>query len=216
MRTVEEMLQPERPARMVEIHVRNSGDDTYAPPETLGDLRDGVWSELEAGGAIGPYRRSPHRGHLKATHDVTTAEVDSPDLPGDREDRVVRPPGIVHQSDIRAPVRRECRGDVNGGLGRAPNEMTERPLQEALRAPNGFWREHTTTPADGLDGRPRDGIVAPYRGARRKVFADPVRGGISRVRASRPGWRRDKTHRSPRAHRAAGSRPSSLYPTPGR
>jgi hypothetical protein len=133
--TVEEVLQPERLARLIEIHAMNSGDDTYAPPEMLGDLRDGVWSELETGEAIGPYRRNLQRGDPKEMHDLMTAEVDYSDLPGYLENFVVRTPVTVRQSDIRALVRgelRALRGDVNGALGRAPNEMTERHLRNVL------------------------------------------------------------------------------------
>lgn len=130
------LLKPERLARLVETNAIGAAGETYRPIDMLTDLREGVWSELEKGTSIGPYRRNLQRGYLKQIENLMTAEVNYSDLPWYLEDRVIQTPVNVSQSDIRALARGELhalRDEVEKSLsGSAPDEMTERHFQDVL------------------------------------------------------------------------------------
>ena len=131
--TLELLLEPQRMARLLEAEA--VAGDTYALGTMLDDLRNGLWSELDDGTAIGPYRRNLQRGYLERMDHLMTAEVASADVPDWAEDYVVQTPVDVSQSDIRAYVRSELktlRGEVERGLRRTTDETTEMHLNDVL------------------------------------------------------------------------------------
>ncbi len=131
---VELVLQPERLARLIEINATDTEGDTYSPSAMLADLREGVWSELDGGKTIGPYRRNLQRGYLERMQELLSGEAEL-DLPPPLEDLVIVKPANVSQSDIQALVRGELRvlrGEVKRALRREPDEMTERHLRDVL------------------------------------------------------------------------------------
>lgn len=131
----EDLLEPQRLARLIEIHATREGGDPYAPTAMLTDLREGVWSELKTAETIGPQRRNLQRGYLDAMENLMNAEVDYSDVPEPLLDFVVKTPVDVSQSDIRALVRgelRALRSNVEQALRGAPDEMTERHLRDVL------------------------------------------------------------------------------------
>jgi len=131
--TLELLLRPQRLARLLEAVAVS--DDAYALSTMLSSLRDGVWSELDDGSAIGPYRRNLQRGYLERMNHLMTAEVESEDVPDWAEDYMIQTPVDVSQSDIRAYVRNELttlRGEIEQSLPRVDDETTRIHLQDVL------------------------------------------------------------------------------------
>jgi len=131
--TLDLLLDPQRLARLLEAQAMN--DDAYALGTMLDDLRDGLWSELDDGEAIGPYRRNLQRGYLERMDHLMTAEVETDELPDWAEDYVILTPVDVSQSDIRAYVRSELttlRDEVERSLRRTTDATTEMHLEDVL------------------------------------------------------------------------------------
>jgi len=131
---LEELLRPQRLARLLETEAM-ADDDAYAVGTMLGELRNGVWRELDDGAAIDPYRRNLQRGYLEQMENLMTAEVNTEELPDGIEDYLIQTPVDVSQSDIRAYVRSELetlRGEVERGLRRTTDERTEIHLEDVL------------------------------------------------------------------------------------
>jgi hypothetical protein len=62
-RTVNNILNPGRMARMIENETMN-GANAYSLVSMMSDLRKGVWSEIYNGRSIDTYRRNLQRAHL--------------------------------------------------------------------------------------------------------------------------------------------------------
>lgn len=128
------LLRPQRMARLLEAEAVTDGEP-YSLGAMLGDLRSGLWSELDEGGEIGPYRRNLQRGYLERMDYLLSKEAQPDDLPDGYEDYVIDTPVNVRQSDIRAYVRRELRTlreAVEQGLRRTSDEATRVHLQDVL------------------------------------------------------------------------------------
>ena len=128
------LLRPQRMARLLEAEAVADGEP-YSLGAMLGDLRSGLWSELDEGGEIGPYRRNLQRGYLERMDYLLSKEAQPDDLPDGYEDYVIDTPVNVRQSDIRAYVRRELRTlreAVEQGLRRTSDEATRVHLQDVL------------------------------------------------------------------------------------
>ena len=94
-----QMLDPGRMQRVIESEVLDP--DPYRLVDYLGDLRDGVFSELDDGSAIDTYRRNLHRAYVERLEYLMTEEP--PDPPPLAESFVTRVD--VSQSDIRPLAR---------------------------------------------------------------------------------------------------------------
>ncbi|MFO7848194.1 MAG: zinc-dependent metalloprotease, partial [Balneolaceae bacterium] len=84
--------------------------------QLLGDLKSGVWSELNSGGAIDPYRRNLQRTYIQAIHSLMENEEDE-----------------VMLSDIKPMLRDELRqlaGDVEEAVDGSPDRITRVHLQD--------------------------------------------------------------------------------------
>jgi hypothetical protein len=128
------LLRPERMARLLEADALADGE-AYALGAMLEDLRTGVWSELDGGDAIGPYRRNLQRGYLERLDYLLSDDAQPDDLPDAYSDYVVETPVNVEQSDIRAYVRRELntlREDVEQRLRRTADATTRMHLEDVL------------------------------------------------------------------------------------
>ena len=126
---VNTLLDPQRLARMMEAEVME-GDNTYTSAEMLTDLRQGIWSELSSGQAIGPLRRNLQRGYLERLEFLMTQEA--PSVPS-----FFASFGFtnvdVSQSDIRAFVRGELqilKRDTGNAARRTRDRMTRLHLQD--------------------------------------------------------------------------------------
>ena len=129
------MLEPQRMARIVEVEALASTEDAYGLNAMLTDLREGVWTEVQQGGDVDPFRRNLQRGYLEQMNTLMTETVETPDIPDAYRDYIQRTPVTLEQSDIRAAVRSELntlRGDVQRALSRGANEATETHYEDIL------------------------------------------------------------------------------------
>ena len=78
-RSLDLLLEPQRLARLLEAQAMS--DDAYALGTMLDDLRTGLWSELDGGDAIGPYRRNLQRGYIERMDYLMTQEPTVPARP---------------------------------------------------------------------------------------------------------------------------------------
>ena len=128
------LLRPQRMARLLEAEAVADGE-AYTLGAMLQDLRGGVWDELDAGDAIGPYRRNLQRGYLERMDYLLSDEAQPDDLPAGLEDYMIMTPVDVEQSDIRAYVRSELttlRDEVERGLRRTGDDATRMHLEDVL------------------------------------------------------------------------------------
>jgi hypothetical protein len=128
------LLRPQRMARLLEAEAMADGE-AYALGTMLEDLRTGVWSELDGGDAIGPYRRNLQRGYLERMGYLLSDDAQPDDLPDAYSDYIIETPVNVGQSDIRAHVRSELntlREDVEQGLRRTADAATRMHLEDVL------------------------------------------------------------------------------------
>ena len=97
------LLSPQRLARVIEMEAME--DDAYGLGELMTDVREAVWTELDTGADVDPFRRNLQRGYLERMDMLLDATVDAP--PSDVQDFLFFTPIDVAQSDIRAYVRSE-------------------------------------------------------------------------------------------------------------
>jgi hypothetical protein len=111
------LLDPSRIARLLEAEAIDGGEGLYSAAAMLGDVRAGVWSELEDGTAIDPLRRNLQRGYIERLQYLMEEE---PDVPNGEFIRyyVGITPVDVSQSDIRPLVRGELQ-DLDGQIAAA-------------------------------------------------------------------------------------------------
>jgi hypothetical protein len=101
----------------------------------LSDLRSGVWTEVESGSDVGPFRRNLQRGYLEEMGNLMTETVETPDIPDAYADYVQLTPVTVEQSDIRAAVRGQLEAlqdDVERALRRRNDTATEQHYEDVL------------------------------------------------------------------------------------
>ena len=128
---LDRLLDAQRLARLIDAEAVMSSD-TYTAVEMLTDLRNGVWSELEDGDAIGPFRRNLQRGYIEQMNDLMTEEVTAP--PASVREFIGFTPVDVSQSDIRAYVRGELetlRDEIDTALRSTDDRTTELHLRDA-------------------------------------------------------------------------------------
>jgi len=123
VRTLNRVLDPGRMQRLIENEARN-GREAYSLGEMMGDLRGGVWTELQTGGAINVYRRNLQRGYLERIEWLMTTEV--PPVTGFMQ--AYSTSVDIVQSDIRAYARAEL-----VTIDRQAQEALNRRLDAATR-----------------------------------------------------------------------------------
>ena len=119
---LEMLLSPQRLARLIEAEALQ-GDSTYTPAEMMDDLRAGLWSELESGEAVNPYRRNLQRGHIERLAYLMNEEPDAP--PEEYRSYFGYAPFDVSQSDVRPYVRGELKA-LQRALERAAPRTRDR------------------------------------------------------------------------------------------
>ncbi len=123
---VNNLLNPGRMQRLIEAEAR-MGDDTYTLAEMMGELRGHVWSELQSGAAIDPYRRNLQRGYLERMEYLMTED--------DAGQSFFASTDVdVSQSDIRAFARGELmtlRSQIDQRLRSGADRATRLHLQDA-------------------------------------------------------------------------------------
>jgi hypothetical protein len=126
------MLDPGRMQRMSESEVFD--DDPYPLAVYMDDLKGGVFTELDSGADIDPYRRNLQRAYVERLEYLMTEEPPSPPAAfGNRITRV-----DVSQSDIRPLARAQLRQiaeEARYAAGRTDDEVTRAHLEDlAARA----------------------------------------------------------------------------------
>ena len=127
------LLNSQRLARLIEAEATGFNEEPYAPTAMLEDLREGLWSELEAYSTINPYRRNLQRAYLEQMASMMENEVTPP--PSQWREFYGFTEVDVSQSDIRAFVRgelKELRSDVNRASNRVNDKATRYHLEDAL------------------------------------------------------------------------------------
>lgn len=127
---VNTLLDPIRIGRLMETEALANGEEVYTFAELLGDLRDGIWTEVSSASAIGPFRRNLQRGHLERLEYLMTQE--GPALPSFFSSFGMAPVD-VSQSDIRAHVRGELESlqtAIDRAARRTGDSMTRLHLRD--------------------------------------------------------------------------------------
>jgi len=109
------VMSPDRMNRIIEDEAFR-GDEAYTLAEMLEDVRSGIWSELESGEAIDPYRRNLQRTYVEAIHNLMESD--------DSE---------INISDIKPMLRDELRvlsSQIDDTVSSAPNRITRVHLQD--------------------------------------------------------------------------------------
>ena len=106
VRTLNNMLSLGKMARLIENETAN-GTEAYRLLDMMADLRNGIWSELQNGRKIDPYRRNLQKAHIDRLAYLMTAENQkkAPGFGGYQKSTVVN----TSQSDIRSVARAELK-----------------------------------------------------------------------------------------------------------
>ena len=131
VRSLNTMLSLGKMARLIENETANGGE-AYRLLDMMGDLRNGLWSELRSGKAIDTYRRNLQKAHIDRLAYLMTAENQrkQPAFGGYQKSTVVN----TSQSDIRSVARAELstlKRTIRAAIGRTSNRMSRYHLQDA-------------------------------------------------------------------------------------
>ena len=132
VRVVNNLLDPRRLQRLIEAEAVH-GNDTYTLGEMLGELRQGLWTELGAGRPIDTFRRNLQRGYLERMAYLMTEEPTP--IPAQFRAFTEATDVNVSQSDIRPFVRGELealRRAVRSALPRVNDRATRLHLEDVL------------------------------------------------------------------------------------
>ncbi|MBW7934938.1 MAG: zinc-dependent metalloprotease, partial [Gemmatimonadaceae bacterium] len=126
------LLNDDRMARLIEFEAMAKPGEAYPLTEMLGDLRGGVFSELNAGSVnIDVYRRTLQRSYVEAVKAKLTA-APTPRISFSQTGTISQlPPRPT--SDVRALLRAELRtldAQVKAAAGKAANAVTRAHLQD--------------------------------------------------------------------------------------
>ena len=130
--TLNSLLDPGRVARLIEAETM-LGNATYTPLEMLGDLRNGIWSELRTGKKIDTYRRNLQRAYIERLEHLMTREQNT--VPAAISAFVGFTKVDVSQSDIRPLVRAELnklKSQIKSTLSKTSDPMSRYHLVDAL------------------------------------------------------------------------------------
>jgi hypothetical protein len=129
-RTLNNMLDPGRMARMIENETTN-GSKAYSLVNMMSDLRKGVWSEIYAGKSIDTYRRNLQRAHLERLDYLLNKAKDQ----RGRNSGYYKTSGInINQSDVKSIARGELKRlqrDARAASSRG-NTLTRYHLQDVV------------------------------------------------------------------------------------
>jgi hypothetical protein len=135
------LLDPRRLTRLSEMQVLQP-EDAYPLTEFMDDLQEALWSELDEGGSVAPYRRALQRAHLERLEYLMTVELTSNPFFG--------PAPALDRSDVRPLVRAQLTAldrSVADALGRAGDRVTRAHLEDVRARIVGILE-----PAAGTEG----------------------------------------------------------------
>ncbi|KEO73611.1 hypothetical protein EL17_11980 [Anditalea andensis] len=129
--TLDNLLDFGRLGRLIENEAIN-GKQAYTMLELFDDLRDGIWTELNAGKTIDVHRRSLQRAHLERLS--VLMNDDEPKIPSQYR-RYVGAQINASQSDIRPLVRGELKTlqrQVRAAIPRTSDRVSKLHLEDSL------------------------------------------------------------------------------------
>jgi len=131
VRTLNNILRLGKLARLIENETAQ-GSEAYTLLNMMGDLRNGVWSELGSGKTIDTYRRNLQKAHIDRLAYLMTAENQrkQPEFGGYQKSTVVN----TSQSDIRSVARAELkrlRRSIRNAIPRTSDSMSRYHLEDA-------------------------------------------------------------------------------------
>ena len=125
------LLQNDRLARMVELEaLAENGERTYRLGEFLGDVRRGVWSEIQRGQPIDAYRRRLQRGYLE----LMGQKINPPTPTGAAAAFPGAAGNVAALGDVRALLRGELLDldrELAAAVGRTSDRTSRLHLQDA-------------------------------------------------------------------------------------
>ena len=129
-RTLNNMLDPGRMARMIENETSN-GSKAYSLVSMMSDLRKGVWSEVYSGKSIDTYRRNLQRAYLDRLDYLLNKAKDQKSA----NKGYYKQSGInINQSDVKSVARGELKRlqrDAKAASNRG-NTLTRYHLQDVV------------------------------------------------------------------------------------
>jgi hypothetical protein len=130
VRTLNNILSLGKMARLIENETVN-GKEAYSLLQMMGELRKGIWSELNNRAAIDTFRRNLQKAYLDRFDYLMTAENQSKasDFGGYRKSTAVN----TSQSDIRTLVRADLnilKQDIRNAKNRTSDTMTKHHLDD--------------------------------------------------------------------------------------
>ena len=129
-RTLNNMLDPGRMARMIENETLN-GSKAYSLVNMMSDLRKGVWSEVYSGRSIDTYRRNLQRAYLDRMNYLLN---DAKNQRGFNSGYFKRSGITINQSDVKSVARGELKRlqrDARAAYNRG-NTLTRYHLQDVV------------------------------------------------------------------------------------
>ena len=130
-RTLDNVLDAGRMARMIENETLNSASKSYTLVNMMSDLRKGVWSEIYAGSSIDTYRRNLQRAHLDRLDYLLNKAKNQR---GANKGYLKRSGININQSDVKSVARGELKRlqrDVKNASRRG-NTLTHYHLQDVV------------------------------------------------------------------------------------
>ena len=130
-RTLDNVLDAGRMARMIENETLNSASKSYTLVNMMSDLRKGVWSEIYAGSSIDTYRRNLQRAHLDRLDYLLNKAKNQR---GANKGYLKRSGININQSDVKSVARGELKRlqrDVKNASRRG-NTLTRYHLQDVV------------------------------------------------------------------------------------
>jgi len=130
VRTLNNVLSLGKMARLIENETANN-KEAYSLLQMMGELRKGIWSELNSGTKIDTYRRNLQKAHIDRLQYLMTADNQpkASAYGGYRKSTVVN----TSQSDIRTLARTELnllKRDIRNKRNRTTNTMTKYHLDD--------------------------------------------------------------------------------------
>ncbi|WP_435415376.1 zinc-dependent metalloprotease [Polaribacter aestuariivivens] len=130
-RTLNNILDAGRMARMIENETLNGSSKAYTLVNMMSDLRKGVWSEIYNGRSIDTYRRNLQRAHLDRLNYLLN---EARDQRGFNSGYLKRSGITINQSDVKSVVRGELKRlqrDARSASNRG-NTITRYHLQDVV------------------------------------------------------------------------------------
>ena len=134
-RTLNNILDAGRMARMIENETLNGSSKAYTLVNMMSDLRKGVWSEIYSGRSIDTYRRNLQRAHLDRLDYLLNKASDQR---GFNRGYLKRSGITINQSDVKSVVRGELK-------------RLQRDAKRAMNSGNTLRRYHLQDVVDRID-----------------------------------------------------------------